>query len=57
MEKEILVYVDLNNEPCFAGHLWTRVRKDRESATFEYSREWPARSDNFALEPALKGNA
>lgn len=52
-EKEIFVYVELNNESYFVGRLWARVRSKRESATFEYSREWLKHPDRFALEPAL----
>ncbi len=31
-----------------------RTRKDRESATFEYDRNWLAHPNRFSLEPALK---
>lgn len=53
MEKIIYVYIDLNNTPCFVGQLWSRLRKSRESATFEYSQKWLDRPDRFALEPGL----
>jgi serine/threonine-protein kinase HipA len=33
--------------------LWVRVRKGRETATFEYDESWLARPDRFSLEPAL----
>ena len=36
MEKEVLVYVDLQGKPHLVGRLWARMRKERESATFEY---------------------
>src|SRR5947199_30683 len=36
------------------GRLWARMRKDRESATFEYDKSWLAHSERFSLEPALK---
>ena len=32
----VFVYVDLQGIPRLAGRLWTRLRKNRESATFEY---------------------
>jgi serine/threonine-protein kinase HipA len=51
--KEIFVYADLNNKPCLVGNLWPRVRTGRESATFEYAREWLSHPSRFALEPAL----
>jgi serine/threonine-protein kinase HipA len=54
MEKEVLVYVDLQGTPVLAGRLWTRTRKDRESATFEYDKSWLAHPERFSLEPALK---
>ena len=53
METAILVYADLRGAPRLVGRLWTRVRKDRESATFEYDRSWLAQADRFSLEPAL----
>jgi serine/threonine-protein kinase HipA len=53
MEKELLVYVDLRGVPELVGRLWTRFRKGRESASFEYARSWLAHRERFALEPAL----
>ncbi len=54
MDKETLVYVDLQCTPHLVGRLWARMRKDRESATFEYDKGWLAHSERFSLEPALK---
>jgi serine/threonine-protein kinase HipA len=54
MEKEILVYVDLGGAPHLVGRLWMRTRRDRESATFEYDRDWLTHPERFSLEPALK---
>jgi serine/threonine-protein kinase HipA len=54
MGKEILIYVDLLGTPHLVGRLWTRQRKDRQSATFEYDKTWLAHPDRFSLEPALK---
>lgn len=53
METETLVYVDLFGKPLLVGHLWTRSRKDRESATFEYDKDWLSNPLRFSLEPAL----
>lgn len=53
MDRETLVHMDFPEGPALVGRLWTRVRKGRESATFEYDRGWLARPDRFALEPAL----
>jgi serine/threonine-protein kinase HipA len=54
MEKEVLVYVDLQSELHLVGRLWARTRKDRESATFEYDKNWLAHPERFSLEPALQ---
>src|SRR4051812_22223169 len=54
MDGEALVYVDVAGRPRLAGRLWTRARKERESATFEYDRGWLADPQRFSLEPALK---
>jgi serine/threonine-protein kinase HipA len=54
MEKEVLVYVDLQGASHLVGRLWARMRKDRESAAFEYDRSWLAHRERFSLEPALK---
>ena len=53
METEVLVYVDIAGTPHLAGRLWARVRKGRESATFEYDSGWLEYADRFSLEPAL----
>jgi serine/threonine-protein kinase HipA len=53
MEKEIFVYADLDGVPHLAGRLWTRVRKNKEGATFEYDPAWLDNPNRFALEPAL----
>ena len=54
MDKEVLVYVDLDGVPHLMGRLWARVRKNRESATFEYDPDWLEHPARFSLEPALK---
>src|SRR5271169_2232045 len=54
MDKEVLVYVDLQGTPHLVGRLWARMRKDRESASFEYDPGWLAHTERFSLEPALK---
>ena len=53
MDRTALVYMDYADGPVLVGRLWSRIRKGRESATFEYDRDWIARPDRFALEPAL----
>lgn len=54
MDREVLVYADLQGKPYLVGRLWARLRKDRETATFEYHKSWLAHSERFSLEPALK---
>ncbi len=54
MDEQVLVYVDLQGTPHLVGRLWARMRKDRESATFEYDPSWLAHPERFSLEPALK---
>jgi serine/threonine-protein kinase HipA len=54
MDREVLVYVDLRGAPQLVGRLWARMRKDRESAMFEYDRSWLPHAERFSLEPALK---
>jgi serine/threonine-protein kinase HipA len=54
MEKDVLVYVDLDGVPHLVGRLWARVRKNKEGATFEYNDAWLEHPNRFSLEPALK---
>jgi len=53
MDRTVLVYADLYGAPTLVGRLWTRLRKDRESATFEYEKSWLNQEGRFSLEPAL----
>jgi len=53
METECLIYVDLSGTLHFVGTLWARMRKDRESATFEYDKDWLANPLRFSLEPVM----
>jgi len=53
MDKEVFVYVDLQGTPHLVGRLWGRMRGNRDSATFEYDRNWLSHKDRFSLEPAL----
>jgi serine/threonine-protein kinase HipA len=54
MEKGVLTYVDLDGAPHLVGRLWTRARKNKESASFEYDPAWLENSVSFSLEPALQ---
>lgn len=53
MDREVFVFIDLHVEPLLVGRLWTRIRKGRESASFEYDEAWLKHAERFALEPAL----
>jgi serine/threonine-protein kinase HipA len=53
MEKDVLVYIDLRGTPHLVGRLWARTRGNKDSASFEYDRNWLAHADRFSLEPAL----
>lgn len=54
MDEETFVYIDLNGATHLVGRLWARVRKNKESATFEYDPAWLRHAARFSLEPALK---
>ena len=54
MDREALVYVDLDGVPYLMGRLWARMRKNKESATFEYDKTWLENPARFSLEPALQ---
>jgi hypothetical protein len=54
MDREALVYVDLDGVPHLMGRLWARTRKNKESATFEYDKTWLENPAQFSLEPALQ---
>src|SRR5246500_3652553 len=54
MDREALVYVDLDRVPHLVGRLWARTRKNKESATFEYDKAWQENPARFSLEPALQ---
>lgn len=53
MEKMVLVYIDIEGVPHFAGRLWARTRKNKESATFEYDGKWLRNPIRFAFDPLL----
>lgn len=54
MDTQVFVYVDLSEGPVRVGRLWTRTRRGRDSAAFEYDDGWLRHPDRFALEPALQ---
>jgi serine/threonine-protein kinase HipA len=54
MEKDVFVYVDLEGAPHLVGRLWARTRGNKDSASFEYDKNWLTHPIRFSLEPALK---
>ncbi len=54
MDREAFVYMDLDGKPHLVGRLWARVRKNKESASFEYDKTWLENPVRFSLEPALQ---
>lgn len=53
MDREALVYADLDGVPHLVGRLSARVRKGKETATFQYDATWLQNPLRFSLEPAL----
>src|SRR5438094_564012 len=53
MNRETLVYADLEGISTLVGYLWTRVRNGRESTSFQYAQNWLNSRSRFPLEPAL----
>lgn len=49
-DTQVLVHVDLGGAPVLAGRLWARVRRGRESASFEYDPRWLSHPYHFSLE-------
>ena len=52
-QVQVCVYINHPDSPVLVGRLLSRVRKGRETVTFEYDPGWLSRPDRFALEPAL----
>jgi serine/threonine-protein kinase HipA len=52
-DRHVFVYVDLDSKPQLVGQIWGRMRKGKESATFEYDDAWLKHTARFALQPAL----
>src|SRR3990167_10610332 len=54
MDKNILVYLDLEGTEIKVGQLWAHYRNGRESVSFEYDHGWLNHPNQFSLDPALK---
>jgi serine/threonine-protein kinase HipA len=52
--KEIIVSISLGGKNIRIGKLWFHAGDHKESASFEYDKEWLDHPERFALEPALK---
>ena len=52
--QQIYVSIELGKETCKVGKLWFHQRGTRQSASFEYDRDWLKHSEKFALDPALQ---
>jgi len=52
VNRELLVYVDLDRKPVLCGRLWTRTAP-RASASFEYDASWRADPRAFAVDPEM----
>ena len=53
MDRELEVLLDLHGEPLAVGRLWTRARRGKETASFEYEPSWLRRRGAFSLDPEL----
>jgi len=51
--RQVFVSLTLGQDTRLVGRLWHRMRKGRESASFEYDEAWLRSAERFALEPAL----
>jgi serine/threonine-protein kinase HipA len=52
-DREVIMHIDWGGTPHLVGRLWSRMRRSRESASFDYDPEWLRHGERFALEPAL----
>lgn len=54
MDRETWVHADLDGQLRPVGRLFSRIRRGRETASFEYDEAWLEHDERFALEPALQ---
>jgi|TARA_B100000989_G_C19528980_1_gene468554 serine/threonine-protein kinase HipA len=52
--QQIYVSIELGEETHKIGKLWFHQRGVRQSASFEYDKDWLKHSEKFALDPALQ---
>jgi len=53
MERRAFVYIDIEGTSRLVGRLWSRYRRGREHASFEYDPSWLGDPQAFSLEPNL----
>jgi len=53
MQRELIVYLDVDEKPVLIGRLWARVRSGRASSSFIYDDAWRTNRSAFALSPEL----
>ncbi len=53
MERVTEILIEIGRESVLVGRLWSRSNKGRESASFEYDKNWIASDARFPLEPLL----
>lgn len=53
-QQRIYVSIDLEGQTYLVGTLWCYFRNGKETASFEYSKEWLEHPERFALEPMLQ---
>ena len=53
-EREVEVLVRIRQDDVVAGRLWSHRRRDTESQTFSYAREYLALPGAYELDPALQ---
>jgi len=54
VDPSVFVYIDLEGTLLPVGRLWDHFRKDRESLSFEYDKNWLSHPQRFALDPSLQ---
>lgn len=52
--QQIYVSIELGEQTHSVGKLWFHQRGSRQSASFEYDKDWLRHSEKFALDPALQ---
>lgn len=53
MISDVRVYVSIDSDDVYAGHLYSHRRRGNESASFGYDDSYLTRSDAYALDPQL----